>query len=451
MKNRFLHTPEYIGQLKQIEALIAGGQHQTAVAALNQLAKTAPNDPRLFLLGARLAESSGNAVGVLQAAQKAHQLAPQWPVAAVYLAEVLVSRNEMKEALGLADSAVQMAVHQDTLDAEILKKAASVAQAAGDHPRALEWLRQALPLASEDPSIRYRMGLALGFGGEYSAAVDVFNEMLSETPGNPTLLRARLLAAAGAGQTALAIQDAQALLLLDPNDSETQFRLDVAQGKTPKAQPAAMVAREFDGRAATFDRQLVSQMQYRVPRDVAHMVNQWYPDKVVDILDLGCGTGLLGLYLGPVKGVIVGVDLSQAMITQAIRHGVYARFHQVNVLDALQNTPKNEYHLITALDVLNSIGELDSVIPDAHRILMPGGRFVFSCETGTDQDADFAIQPNYHYSHQRSYVQRLLKKAKFVNIELQDVTLRQEGGNPVPGFLVLAQKSPANSISSSLM
>ena len=103
----------------------------------------------------------------------------------------------------------------------------------------------------------------------------------------------------------------------------------------------------------------------RQPKEVAEMIHLWHPDHRGDVLDLGCGTGSLGMCLGPIEGVLVGVDLSQAMIDRAIPHGVYNRFHRVNVLDALQATPGDLYHVITAIDTLNYVGDLQTVIPNA--------------------------------------------------------------------------------------
>ena len=54
------------------------------------------------------------------------------------------------------------------------------------------------------------------------------------------------------------------------------------------------------------------------------------------------------MYLGPVNGHLIGVDLSEKMIQQAARHGVYSRFHRVNMLDALRETPSD---LFVEIDV----------------------------------------------------------------------------------------------------
>ena len=442
MNNPYSHAEAFIAQLKSVEQQIAQNQLQKAALQLNVLAKTAPRDPRLMLLGARLAEAAGNPDGVLHAARKVRQLAPQWSVATMYLAGVLASREESGEAMALATQAIQQATDQVSLDAELLTKAADLARQVGQYAQALTWLRQAEQMNPADTSTGYKIGLTLSASGDFAGAIVVFSDLLAELPNSLPLLSARLQAGLRSKQLALALQDSEALVALEPSNEEYAFYLAIARGETPNTQPSTMITDLFDRSADKFDRQWVVQLQYKLPRDVAQMIQAWHPDRKSDVLDLGCGTGLLGACLGPIEGVLVGVDLSGEMIKQAARHNVYDRFHQVNVLDALQATPEGLYHIIAALDLLIYVGDLGSVVTNALRILVPGGRFVFSCEDGAEGAADYALQNTYRYTHQRSYVQRLLKESGFEDVVVEDRILRYEAGEAVKGFLVTACKRP---------
>jgi predicted TPR repeat methyltransferase len=240
----------------------------------------------------------------------------------------------------------------------------------------------------------------------------------------------------------LAVQDAQALLAIEPANEEHEFYLAIAQGETPQTQPATVISHLFNDLAPHYDEIWSEALGYTLAHDVAKLINSWHPVRDADVLDLGCGTGQLGAAMGRIDGVMVGVDLSQAMLERATQRKVYDSFHQVNLLDALQATPESLYHIIAALDVFNYVGNLDAAIPNALRILVPGGRLVFSCETGANDGASYTMNNTYRYSHQRSYVQGLLKKAGFKDIELHDRVLRRESDEPVHGFLVMAAKAP---------
>src|ERR1035437_9451921 len=145
MQTPYSHAEPYLAQLKNIEQQIKQNQVQEAALQLNLLAKTNSHDPRLFLLGSLLAEAARNPDGMLVAARKAHQLAPQWPVATIHLAAVLASRGEAEEATTMAAQAIQQATAQTTkarIDVELLTKAATVAHRLNLYPQALQWLRQ---------------------------------------------------------------------------------------------------------------------------------------------------------------------------------------------------------------------------------------------------------------------------------------------------------------------
>lgn len=440
MNQKFSQTKEYVAQLKSVEMKIDRNQLQDAATQLNVLVKTAANDPRLFLLGSRLAQAANNPAAMLLSAHKAYELAPDWPVAGIYLAEVLASQHETEKAMVIAEHAVQQALTQSSIDSEFWTKAAAVARLANNHTRAMQWLREAARVDPDDVSVRYKIGLTLADTGQDKDAIEIFTDLLRLRPSNQALLFARMRAYLNLNQTQQAIADGDVLITLAPEDETYQFYLDVAQGRTPATQPASVVTGLFDGYANGFDRHVVGQLHYKLPRDVAAMINQWHPDRQGDVLDLGCGTGLLGLCLGPIKGVLVGVDLSAHMIAEAHKHHVYDSFHKVNLLDALRATPANSYHIVAALDVLIYVGNLDVVIPDAYRILAEGGRFVFSCEAGLDQGPDYALQRSLRYSHQQAYVRRLLGEAGFGEVNVVQCVLRLEAGEPVNGFLVTAHK-----------
>ena len=143
MKNTLSHSPQHVGKLKEIELLVAQNELEGAALALNRLGAVAPNDPRIYLLGSRLAEASGHHKGVLESALKAYEVAPQWPFASLYVARVLAGRGLSDEGMRFAKQAVQLAQRQKSLDLDLLHKAAGIAQSLGLYAQALVWLGQA--------------------------------------------------------------------------------------------------------------------------------------------------------------------------------------------------------------------------------------------------------------------------------------------------------------------
>ena len=74
------------------------------------------------------------------------------------------------------------------------------------------------------------------------------------------------------------------------------------------------------------------------------------------------------------------------------------------------------------------------------RVLIPGGRLVFSCESGPEDGPDLHLNPaTERYVHKRSHVESLCHAAGF-STEVEETTLRYQKGQPVPGFVVTAHK-----------
>jgi len=112
------------------------------------------------------------------------------------------------------------------------------------------------------------------------------------------------------------------------------------------------------------------------------------------------------------------------------------------VLDALRDTPSDHYEAITCCDVLVYVGDLSEVIPNALRILKPGGHFIFSCEAAAEDEEDMVLRATGRFAHKASAVQRLCEEAGVGSVEIEQLPqLRTEGGEPLPGFLVTVRKS----------
>lgn len=443
MKITYSNAEAFIAQLKNIEELILQNQLQEAAKKLNMLGKTDSHDPRLFILGSRLAQASGNAAGMLQAARKAHELAPEWPVATMRLAKVLEEQNQVADAIKMADAAIEQATQQSTLDVGLLSHASAIAQRQGYISLALKWLDTAEKLQPEDLIIRLQTARAFDVAEKHEEAINRFTSLMEHLPGNADLLSSRMHSYLKSKQMDKATVDGESLVKLQPDNERHQFFLSYARGENPDNQPAGIISTLFDGYAERFDKHLVVQLQYRLPQDVAQMIHQWHPDRKGDVLDLGCGTGLLGACLGPIQGVLVGVDLSIEMIDKAIAHKVYDKFHHVDVIAALRATPANQYHVIAALEVFIYIGNLDEVMPNVFRILVPGGRFVFSCELAEGGEKDVNLQETFRYTHQTKYLKRLMDESGFEDLILEERSVRMHAGAPVNGLLVMGRKPVA--------
>lgn len=446
MNKTLSSAPAFVARLERVAQQINAGELKAAALALNDLSRGNTHDPRLFLLGAELASASGNPDGTLAAARKAHDLLPGWIPSSMYLARVLARRGVAEESLSLVDSALAQALADSeegrftAEHTELLVKAAEVAQIFDLHDKAWGWLRQALKFQPDNPVILNQMARTLNFMGDPMGALDTLNTLMEQLPDRPGLRFNRLVARLHAGQFEAAAQDADLLVALQPDNEVYAFYHQLAHKQTPATQPARLLVDTFNSFAARYDEVMVKNGRYRLPIEVVGTIHDWFADRPFDVLDLGCGTGLLGAGLQQLGGALVGADLSVEMLKLAEAHQCYHSLRQVNLLDAVRETPSEHYDLIAALDVFPYVGDLSSVIPNVFRILTAGGRFIFSCETSADCTQDYCLPLTFRYLHQQSYVQGLLQEAGFTDLQFTDKTLRVEEGTPIKGFFASAQK-----------
>ena len=426
--------------LQHIRGLIEAGQLQPAAVALNAAQKQAPTDARVPLIGMRLAQRAGKPEQAVQSARRALALAPGWHVAQIELALLLAQQKQGDEAMQLAMQALASAPQEP----QVMAGAINVALFSDRGEQTLAWAEDGVRRFPDNAGIRLFLARYLAAQKRHGDAAAQYEYVQQRAPANEEALQGLLDCALALGDDGQARAWADRLLALKPDDPGAQYWHAVAHGRTPETQPPEVVTNIFDGYAQNFDMHLVRALQYRVPERVAQILLEKHPDRRFNLLDLGCGTGLVGVYLGRIEGHIIGVDLSERMIEQAARHGIYSRFHHVNVLDALRETPADHYEAITCTDVLVYVGDLAPVIPNAFRILKADGHFIFSCEAAAEDEADLVLRPSQRYAHKASSVERQLRTAGFDDIVIEHLpTLRMEGDAPLPGFLVVAHKPAA--------
>lgn len=244
------------------------------------------------------------------------------------------------------------------------------------------------------------LGHALTCLGEQEAAADAYVEALKLTPSDPYV---RHLAAA-AGR--------------------------VAEGSSA---PPEYVRVLFNGYADHFEGHLIH-LGYRVPGLIrAKLAAASRPGPV---LDLGCGTGLLGVAAATVtSGPWIGVDIAARMLDAARLKGIYAELHEADLLPYLAQETRC-FPTVLAGDVLCYFGDLQPIITAVAQHLELGGRFIFSIEqAGTD--AHFKLGPMGRFTHREEHVRKVAAAAGLEVVSITPEQLRQESGRPVLGYVVI--------------
>lgn len=284
----------------------------------------------------------------------------------------------------------------------------------GDYPAAAELMEQALELAPRWTAGWFRFGEYHEKAGETAKAVAAYEKVAElDTEG---LFAAELkLAVLGAAET-------------------------------PEQPPSRYVEGLFDDYADRFETSLVEKLDYSVPQKLAELIGKAADGGGFDtIVDIGCGTGLLGVEIRTLAKRLEGFDISQNMLAKAEEKGLYDYLGQADLsLEAeasgLFTSTLAQYRadLVAAADVMMYLGSLETVMPLVSALLRPSGFFAFSVEDAGDEDG-FILRESLRYAHSKSYVTDLLERTGFSLLDIRKTTIRKDAGKPLSGILFLAR------------
>lgn len=314
---------------------------------------------------------------------------------------------------------------------------------------ALPALQQAAKLAPQDPDAFNNLGALLSEGEHQQHAQACFRRALQLQATHIPALK-NLITSLGKTGPHDELPDLLAHhLRLEPDNEHVRHQLAMLTGQQTDSAPAGYVQQVFDDYADRFDDHLVGELRYQVPQQLVTWLTAQHPaGRLQRVLDLGCGTGLVGHHLQGRCEDLIGVDLSARMLDKARERGPYTGLHQADVLTHLQAAPVDHHDAIVAADVFIYVGKLDALMAQARRVLRPGGWLAFSIESmdashpGASDDVSrgHRLERTGRYTHSPSHLAELARAHGFTIVRQAEVNLREENRQPVKGELHLWQR-----------
>jgi predicted TPR repeat methyltransferase len=321
------------------------------------------------------------------------------------LAIALKAQGRLREAAASYGRAV--ALKPDYADAH--NNLGNIWKELGERDQARASFERALQARPGNADTHYNLGILCGQAGEHEAAARHFRHCLAIDPGDSRGI-AILLAAMG-------------------------------EGEVPERSSAAQLQKIYDVRARFWDQE----SSYFGHVLVAEALRD-HAAAGLDILDMGCGTGLVGGLVRGLAGRLDGVDLSAAMLDRARAKEIYDRLEQAELLSFLIAHP-DSYDALLAAATLIHFGNLGPLFQAAARSLRRQGLFIFTLFPHEADNADFAVAASDRlaqsgcFRHGTGYVERLAADNGFAILLFKTVLHElDQDGKPVPGLLAVLRR-----------
>jgi ubiquinone/menaquinone biosynthesis C-methylase UbiE len=175
--------------------------------------------------------------------------------------------------------------------------------------------------------------------------------------------------------------------------------------------------RNFDQEAANWD-QVPGRV--KVAQDIAHsMIQEITLTPDMDVLDFGCGTGLLTFALQPFVRSITGVDSSHGMlevfktkIKEQNLSNVKVNYLDLDKGDVLEGS----YHLIVSSMTLHHVKNISFLLKQLYSILLPSGQLAIADLDLDDGQFHSNNDGVFHFGFDRKNLHRMFINAGFRHV-----------------------------------
>ena len=241
------------------------------------------------------------------------------------------------------------------------------------------------------------------------------------------------------GRRADALLAYERYVALRPDDVEIAHILTALRDAPPPPRAPSEFIKDLYSRFASFyDANMNDDLDYRAPALLAEAVVRAASKRPLDVLDLGCGTGLSGQSIRGQARRLVGVDLSDDMIARAETRAIYDQLHVAEITGWLKQYAGAElFTVILACDSLIYFGDLRQVLVPAVKCLAPGGVIAFTLERCAW--SPFQLSDAGRFTHHPDHVEEAAQSAGLSIVSLDDAVLRYEYGTAVAGLVVVTR------------
>lgn len=225
----------------------------------------------------------------------------------------------------------------------------------------------------------------------------------------------------------------------NPDDGEIEHLLIALRDDTPPPRASDRAIRKiYKNFAASYESRMLEDLKYAGPEWMLAALRTAIGDRDgLSILDLGCGSGLVGASVTKCAAELVGVDMSPEMIELARARNIYDRLEVAEITEWLDRG-QTLFDLIISCDCLIYFGDLGPITRAAAMRLKPGGFFAMSMERGNRYP--YHLTDTGRYTHHPDHVRDVAANAGLTVAQLDENFLRMEYDEKVMGLYAVLGK-----------
>lgn len=205
----------------------------------------------------------------------------------------------------------------------------------------------------------------------------------------------------------------------------------------PSKSPAPYIESLFDSYADDFEFDLKNNLNYKTPELLYKYYTETINNKNIKILDLGCGTGLVGDKFKNISAHLTGVDLSQNMLNQSEQKKIYDNLIKSEIIDYLKLKKSIKYDLIVLADVLVYFGDLKEVLKLCLDNLSIKGNIIFSTENLNNSNMEYRLNQTGRFSHDKDYINSISMKLNRKPVLIKQEIIRTQSHKDVHGLITI--------------
>ncbi len=454
-------------QLRSLLNLYTKGMYTEALYTGSQLLQQFPNSIGLCTIIGAANQSLGKLEEAIVAYKHSLSIKPDCAEAHNNMGVIFRVQGKLDKAI----DAYKRAISIKPNCAETYNNMGDTLQEQGNLEEAIELYKRAISLKPDYADAYYNMGIAFKIQGKLDKAIKAFNKVISlkrdhaeafNQMANALKDQGKLEEAIKAYNKVISIKPRSAdayynlgntlkdqekleeaikayekVISLNPHHGSAKHMLSALTGNTNDTVPREYIENLFDGYSTIFEASLIENLEYEIPKLIKDILIKLNGQKSLgSVLDLGCGTGLLGPEIRDHCSHLEGIDLSSKMLRLAEQKNVYDKLSHSDILEYLLSMPLNFDYYIAA-DVFIYVGELTEIFRLIRSKNKIPGKLVFSTEH-TEKDS-YRILKTGRYAHSKSYIERLCTEFGYTISHFSTTNLRKEKDHFLTGGIYILE------------